>query len=134
MYCMDCGQQLPDDANFCSKCGVPQKAGITAASPRPESLTLLAHSSGYRIEVVIERGTITQFAPGIGRRVASQVRIDRVTLIEIEKRWGLPYRIGLYTGAIAKPAMVIECDKKPDAEALAEELRDATGASVQVKY
>jgi hypothetical protein len=29
MYCVKCGQQLPDDANFCLKCGVAQKAGVT---------------------------------------------------------------------------------------------------------
>lgn len=25
MYCVKCGQQLPDDANFCSRCGVALK-------------------------------------------------------------------------------------------------------------
>lgn len=29
MYCKKCGQQLPDDANFCLKCGTPQRAGMT---------------------------------------------------------------------------------------------------------
>ena len=25
MFCINCGQELPDDANFCHKCGKPQK-------------------------------------------------------------------------------------------------------------
>ncbi len=27
MFCVNCGTQLPDDANFCGKCGTPQKSG-----------------------------------------------------------------------------------------------------------
>ena len=32
MYCVKCGTQLPDHANFCFKCGVPQKGGVPAAA------------------------------------------------------------------------------------------------------
>jgi uncharacterized membrane protein YvbJ len=32
MYCMKCGNQLPGDASFCLKCGVPQKASIGNAA------------------------------------------------------------------------------------------------------
>lgn len=27
MFCVKCGTKLPDDANFCLKCGVPQQQG-----------------------------------------------------------------------------------------------------------
>lgn len=30
MYCVKCGNQLPDGANFCLNCDTPQKAGIVA--------------------------------------------------------------------------------------------------------
>ncbi|RJP53699.1 MAG: zinc ribbon domain-containing protein [Anaerolineaceae bacterium] len=29
MFCRNCGIQLPDDANFCLKCGYPQKDNIS---------------------------------------------------------------------------------------------------------
>ena len=41
MYCMRCGQQLPDDANFCLNCGLAQRPdAVTAmhvAEPRWET-------------------------------------------------------------------------------------------------
>src|SRR5215212_3141282 len=30
---MKCGEQLPDDANFCRECGVPQRARVAAVEP-----------------------------------------------------------------------------------------------------
>lgn len=32
-YCAECGTQLPDDANFCTKCGKPQAAPPGEAAP-----------------------------------------------------------------------------------------------------
>ena len=32
MYCIGCGTELPDDANFCLKCGKPQKKGLKVAN------------------------------------------------------------------------------------------------------
>ena len=34
MFCVRCGQQLPDDANFCSKCGVAQRDEVTGVQSR----------------------------------------------------------------------------------------------------
>ena len=31
MYCMRCGQQLPDDVNFCLTCGLAPRPGVAAA-------------------------------------------------------------------------------------------------------
>lgn len=31
MYCSECGNQMPDGANFCGACGAPTKAGMTGA-------------------------------------------------------------------------------------------------------
>ena len=33
MYCVKCGTQLPDHANFCLKCGAPQRGGVAATVP-----------------------------------------------------------------------------------------------------
>ena len=35
MYCVKCGQQLPDDAAFCMKCGAPQRGGVSAPAAGP---------------------------------------------------------------------------------------------------
>lgn len=45
MYCAKCGQQLPDDANFCLKCGAPQKAGVSATSVAPVERELYSDNS-----------------------------------------------------------------------------------------
>jgi len=37
MFCSNCGTQLPDDANFCLKCGKPQRAGVQIAEPQWET-------------------------------------------------------------------------------------------------
>ena len=35
MFCMGCGTELPDDANFCLKCGRPQRGGAVPQSTGP---------------------------------------------------------------------------------------------------
>ena len=36
IYCMQCGKELPNDANFCLKCGKPVRDG-GQSTPQPES-------------------------------------------------------------------------------------------------
>lgn len=36
MICLNCGTQLPEDANFCSKCGKPQRGGTRTESHKWE--------------------------------------------------------------------------------------------------
>ena len=33
MYCSACGRELPDDANYCLKCGRPQRDGVRVDEP-----------------------------------------------------------------------------------------------------
>ena len=42
MFCYKCGNQIPDDAQFCSKCGTAQKATVvdTFVAPQPTSKDL----------------------------------------------------------------------------------------------
>ncbi len=35
MFCMNCGTELPDEANFCWKCGKPQKQTVPAGGSEP---------------------------------------------------------------------------------------------------
>jgi len=48
MFCSGCGTQLPDDANFCVKCGKPQKPGVQTEEPKWETCEISddAESSG----------------------------------------------------------------------------------------
>ncbi|GIK63223.1 MAG: hypothetical protein BroJett018_10170 [Chloroflexota bacterium] len=32
MFCSNCGTQIPDDSNFCPKCGKPQRNGLNTTS------------------------------------------------------------------------------------------------------
>lgn len=37
MFCIKCGTQLPDEANFCWKCGMPQRADVQVDEPKWET-------------------------------------------------------------------------------------------------
>lgn len=45
MFCSKCGTQLSDNANFCKKCGHPQKAGVAPPSQQ-QSGTILDNLGG----------------------------------------------------------------------------------------
>ena len=49
MFCSNCGTQLPDEANFCWKCGKPQKSSIQVDEPKWETAKI-------KFEVVKEAG------------------------------------------------------------------------------
>ena len=35
VFCSNCGEKLPEDANFCTKCGFRTKLGVEAGVPPP---------------------------------------------------------------------------------------------------
>ena len=37
MFCNNCGTEIPDEANFCWKCGRPQKEGVKVEEPKYET-------------------------------------------------------------------------------------------------
>jgi hypothetical protein len=41
MYCSNCGTQLPDDANFCLKCGKPQKENVSFDESKYETCEIV---------------------------------------------------------------------------------------------
>ncbi len=41
MFCSNCGTQLPDEANFCWKCGKPQKTGVQVDEPKWETCEIV---------------------------------------------------------------------------------------------
>jgi large subunit ribosomal protein L7/L12 len=50
MYCIHCGTNLPDDANFCSKCGKPQKQETPIEKSRYD--VVLLDCGKKKIEVI----------------------------------------------------------------------------------
>lgn len=58
MFCTHCGQQLPQDANFCFKCGKPQKAGVESFSAAPVKWEYCEVK--MKEEVLKDRGWFTQ--------------------------------------------------------------------------
>src|SRR5437868_5322663 len=60
MYCMNCGKELPDDANFCLRCGKP-----TANKPSSEQ-TVTPQSTvinNTKLPVAIETLEVDLFGP-----------------------------------------------------------------------
>lgn len=45
MYCSNCGTQIPDDANFCFKCGKPQRTNIQSDEPKWETCEIFYQKS-----------------------------------------------------------------------------------------
>ena len=57
MFCMKCGQNLPDDAVFCSKCG--NKVGHGATSSNDRIIHLKCSSCGGSMSVDADRPVLT---------------------------------------------------------------------------
>ena len=51
MFCQDCGEELPKDANFCPKCGIMTMKGVDAGVSTPwEELKDVFSKIGEEIE------------------------------------------------------------------------------------
>lgn len=48
MYCQYCGGQLPDDANYCGRCGKPSAEARQAADPPAETCEIVAEMVGEK--------------------------------------------------------------------------------------
>src|SRR5712691_1182923 len=49
IYCMQCGKQHPDDANFCMGCGSPFKTGVQSPSMQWEYKNLVISLNDRRL-------------------------------------------------------------------------------------
>ena len=56
MFCLNCGTQLPDDANFCLKCGKPQKLNVQIEEPQWETCEIVWSDESLFPEVLWEKG------------------------------------------------------------------------------
>lgn len=67
MYCTQCGQDLPDDARFCSRCGAPAHPGKEPATT-PHDVTTGALDTGA-LDALETVEDLPQLAPGTGMLV-----------------------------------------------------------------
>ena len=65
MFCSKCGMQLPDEANFCWKCGQPQKEGAEVEEPQLETCEIV-----YQVvdRPIFGGGTFMFWAEAIGSK------------------------------------------------------------------
>ena len=56
MFCMNCGQQLPDGAKFCNKCGTP--VGAVSSAGNGQSDTGVSATHNYQVGDEISFGTL----------------------------------------------------------------------------
>ena len=83
--CSQCGQQMPDDANFCPSCGTPVGgSGGSASQPAPDSTT--ASIDVGELDPRHEVGELPEVEPGTGMLVVvrgpnagSRFLLDRAT-------------------------------------------------------
>ena len=48
MYCVNCGTELPDEANFCWKCGIAQPGASEVLAHKWEYCEILAEDASFR--------------------------------------------------------------------------------------
>src|SRR5437016_2133275 len=66
MYCLNCGQELPDEASFCWKCGRPQKAEVQAQVEQPRWETCEIKHTVVGKNSIFGAGTLKFVAVAIG--------------------------------------------------------------------
>jgi len=125
MYCSQCGSQLPDDANFCPKCGSSQGSHqTTAAAPSKvdEVEIEVCRLPTKRGTYVITNRTIT--GGSLGNTV---VPIQAIVRAVISRSMGFRHSVVLYT-----PQLMITyelmCEKHQK-----EELLDAVRRAIALR-
>ena len=58
MFCRECGQQLPDEDNFCSKCGKPKKGVFMRDFGRKSGLERMWEMDGCLITASVILGIV----------------------------------------------------------------------------
>jgi hypothetical protein len=63
MFCTNCRTELPDDANFCSNCGRPQREDVGLAEPQWETWEIVFRQVRHRF---LHTPTLQFWAKAIG--------------------------------------------------------------------
>ncbi len=73
MFCSSCGTQVPDEANFCWKCGKPQKEGVHYEEPKYETCQIVMNNLGksswgftnfafkFQVDAIGQKGTYVAY-------------------------------------------------------------------------
>jgi hypothetical protein len=69
MYCSNCGTELPDNANFCVKCGKPQREGAQPIAVKYETCVIMWKTKDTKIKWIGKTETEMSFwAEAIGSK------------------------------------------------------------------
>ena len=123
MYCMKCGYQLPDDANFCLQCGAPQQPDPAPSHPSTSSERELSRVDTGRFGVVVVTNQRVRWKNASGDQ---QVLLDQIVSVT-EQTGVLNKMIWLELGG--SPRQVIRCRSRDKVRELAAAIRRAPAQS-----
>lgn len=109
MFCKQCGTQVPDNTQFCSRCGAPmataaQPAGVSSSATVPPGKSKLA--AGL-LGILLGHFGVHNFYLGYTGKAVAQLLITLLTCgfgALISWVWGLVEGIMILTGKIDKDA------------------------------
>ena len=124
MYCMKCGYQLPDDANFCLQCGGAQKPGSATSQSSTTSEREVSRVDTGRSGVVIVTNRRVRWKNASGDQ---QVRLDQIASVT-EQTGVLNKMIWLELGGGQRH--LIRCRSRDKVRELATAIRQAQAQSL----
>jgi uncharacterized membrane protein YvbJ len=121
MFCTKCGQQLPDNANFCSQCGAPLREGVAKPAPTNDEVVLYESSQGYR-PFALTNKRLTSGAPGRRDRKEFPLRL----ILQVEQgAFFLSSQVRIYYMGGQE---IIQCDNREEARKFIDLIRGAIAA------
>jgi hypothetical protein len=124
VYCMKCGYQLPDDANFCLQCGAAQKPGSATSQSSTTSEREVSRVDTGRSGVVIVTNRRLRWKNASGDQ---QVRLDQIVSVT-EQTGVLIKMIWLELGGGQR--QLIRCRSRDKVRELATAIRQAQAQSL----
>jgi hypothetical protein len=124
VYCMKCGYQLPDDANFCLQCGAAQNPGSTTSQPSATSERELSRVDTGRFGVVVVTNRRVRWKNASGDQ---QIPLDQILSVT-EQTGVLNKMIWLELGGGQR--QLIRCRSRGKVRELATAIRQAQAQSL----
>jgi hypothetical protein len=119
VYCMKCGYQLPDDANFCLQCGAAQRRESAPSQPSTSSERELSRVDTGRYGVVVVTNRRVRWKNASGDQ---QVLLDHIVSVT-EQTGVLNKMIWLELGGGQR--QLIRCSSRDRVRELAAAIRRA---------
>jgi zinc-ribbon domain len=124
VYCMMCGCQLPDGANFCLQCGAAQKPDSATSQPSTTSERELSRVDTGRFGVVVVTNRRVRWKNASGDQ---QVLLDQIVSVT-EQTGVLNKMIWLELGGSQR--QLIRCRSRDKVRELAAAIRRAQAQSL----